>query len=163
MNEATSSLTRAAKKAVSTTSATDGDATVSARPLPAAGMAEAPRSPGTKTMPVAARPPAKKSTSTKAIAAKKVATGSPSPVTKNLNQEPAKATAPIDLAKAANHVLASLKKTKSRPVKQRSLMASIQSLIGPPGDSQAVHAVLARLLASDKVAIDGKGGVEYKF
>jgi len=152
-----------ATKAASTTSATGGEAAVAARPVPAYGMAAAPKSPGTKANPVAARAPAKKSTSAKAVAVKKVATGSPSPVTKNLNQEPAKATAPIDLAKAANHVLASLKKTKSRPVKQRSLMASIQSLIGPPGDSQAVHAVLARLLASDKVAIDSKGGVEYKF
>jgi len=152
-----------ATKAASTTSATGGEAAVAARPVPAYGMAAAPKSPGTKANPVAARAPAKKSTSAKAVAVKKVATGSPSPVTKNLNQEPAKATAPIDLAKAANHVLASFKKTKSRPVKQRSLMASIQSLIGPPGDSQAVHAVLARLLASDKVAIDSKGGVEYKF
>lgn len=152
-----------AKKAAPTVPATGGKAALSARPGPASGMATDPQSPGTRAIPVAARAPAKKSISTKAVAAKKVATGGPSPVIKSLNQEPAEAAAPIDLAKAANHVLASLKKTKSRPVKQRSLMASIKSLIGPPGDSQAVHAVLARLLASDKVAIDGKGGVEYKF
>jgi len=136
---------------------------VAARPVPASGMAAAPKSPGTKANPVAARAPAKKSTSTKAVAVKKVSIDNPSQVTKNLHQEPAKTIATIDLVKAASHVLASLKKTKNRPAKQRSLQASIRSLIGPPGDPQTVHAVLARLLDSGKVAIDGKGGVDYHF
>ena len=161
--KATAKKVPVAKKAVPTKSARPGAAAVSAKPASGSGVVPAPQSPRATAIPVTARSPAKKATSALAVAAKKVPTGNPSTVTKNLSQEPAEATAPIDPAKAANHVLASLKKTRSRPVKQRSLMASIQSLIGPPGDSQAVHAVLARLLASGKLAIDGKGGVTYKF
>jgi len=152
-----------ANKPVPTKSATPGAAAVPAKPSPGSGVVPAPQSPLATAIPVTARSPAKKATSATAVAEKKVSTGNPLPIAKSLNQRLAKATAPVDLSKAANHVLASLKKTKSRPVKQRSLMASIQSLIGPPGDSQAVHAVLARLLDSGKVAIDGKGGVGYHF
>jgi len=67
------------------------------------------------------------------------------------------------VASSVENKSSSPKKTKSRPAKQRSLLASIRSLIGPPGDPQSVHAVLARLLDSGKVAIDGKGGVGYHF
>ena len=108
------------------------------------------------------RPPSKKSATTTAVAAaKKVSTNNPLAAAKAVKQEPAKAIAAIDLAKASSPVLASLKKTTSKPVKQRALMAAIKSLLGPAGDSQTVHAVLARLLAAGKVVIDGKGSVQY--
>ena len=150
-----------AKKTASTQSAAVEAAAAAVKTAPDSGMAQATSA---EAPSATARPPAKQSAATKAVSAVKMApTHNPSTATKALEQQPAKAVGPIDLAKAASHVLASLKKTTSRPLKQRSLHAAIKSLLGPAGDLQSVHAVLAQLLASGKVAVDGQGGVDYKF
>ena len=152
-----------AKKAAPTSGAVAEAAAAPVKTASSSDTAQAQQSNSAKTIAGAARPPAKKSAATKAAATiTKTPSTDPSSVGKALKLEPAKVVAPIDLGKAASHVLASLKKTKSRPVKQRSLMASIKSLIGATGDPQSVHAILARLLAGGKVVIDGKGSVEYK-
>jgi hypothetical protein len=67
----------------------------------------------------------------------------------------------IDLKKAVSHVVASLRKTASKPTKYAKLVAAIKSLLGRSADEHAVHSVLAQLLASGKVVIDSKGGVGY--
>ena len=149
-----------AKKTASTQSAAVEAAAAAVKTAPDSGMAQATSA---EAPSATARPPAKQSAATKAVSAVKMAPTHTSTATKALEQQPAKAVGPIDLAKAASHVLASLKKTTSRPLKQRSLHAAIKSLLGPAGDSQSVHAVLAQLLASGKVVVDGQGGVDYTF
>ena len=67
----------------------------------------------------------------------------------------------IDLKKAVSHVVASLKKTSSKPTKHAKLVAAIKSLLGQSAGEQAVHSVLAQLLASGQVVIDLKGSVCY--
>lgn len=61
-----------------------------------------------------------------------------------------------------SHVVASLRKTASKPAKLAKLVAAIKSLLGQSADDQAVHSVLTQLLASGKVVIDAKGAVRYE-
>ena len=58
-------------------------------------------------------------------------------------------------------MLASLKKTESRPARRAKLVASVKSLIGPAYDTQTLEAVLAELLGSGKVFVNAAGTVGY--
>ena len=160
--KAAAKKTPAIKKVASAKSDATPAEAAPVKPVPNARMVPPAQSASAKVASGLTRPPSKKSATTTAVAAaKKVSTNNPLAAAKAVKQEPAKAIAAIDLAKASSHVLSSLKKTTSKPVKQRALMAAIKSLLGPAGDSQTVHAVLARLLAAGKVVIDGKGSVQY--
>ena len=91
----------------------------------------------------------------KVPAAKKAvkATSAPSPA-------PA---ASASVSKLLDHVLTSLKKTKSRPARKTRLVASVKSWIGPGHDAQIIEAVLAELLGSGKVLVNASGAVDYAF
>lgn len=107
-----------------------------------------------KKTPAAKKAPAKKATATKKTAAAKAA----------VPAVEVAATAPtVDVAKAVDHVAASLRKAKNRPLRQARLTAAIKSFVGPSADAQTVQAVLARLLEDGQVSVDDKGGVRYGF
>ena len=114
-----------------------------------------------------ANAPAKKvSAAKKATAKKKAASPVAAPTAGSVAATSSAATgvhadSVIDLKKAVSHVLASLRKTTSKPTKHAKLLAAIKSLLGQTADEQAVHSVLSQLLASGKVVIDAKGGVLY--
>lgn len=118
--------------------------------------APAKKAPAKKAAPKSASPskpaaaPAKRS-------AKKAAAPKPSPAAK---KEPPgiEGGKPLDLNKAVSHVVASLKKTASRPTKRAKLLSAVKSLLGPSGTEQTVHSVLAQLLAGGKVSIDASSG-----
>lgn len=118
---------------------------------------------------VVAKPPSSpvaKAPARKATATKKTALPAAAPPTASGASTPSaapavNATSAIDLKKAVGHVVASLRKTTSKPTKHAKLTAAIKSLLGQSADEQAVHSVLSRLLASGEVAIDSKGVVRY--
>jgi hypothetical protein len=104
----------------------------------------------------------------KAAATKKTASPAAAPTTASVASTSSAAPAVnvssvIDLKKAISHVVASLRKTTSKPTKRAKLVAAIKSLLGQSADEQAVHSVLAQLLASGKVVIDSNGSVQYAF
>lgn len=109
--------------------------------LPSASVAKAPA----KKVPAAKKAAATKKTSSPVAAPTTAVNGS----------------SVIDLKKAVSHVVASLRKTTSKPTKHAKLVAAIKSLLGQSADEQAVHSVLAQLLASGMVVIDSKGSVRY--
>lgn len=100
---------------------------------------------------------------TKKAPAKKAA-----PAKKKASVAAKPASAPVSvprktLLQAEQHVLASLKKTSSRPSKQTKLITTIKALLGTGTDAGRVQTVLGRLLAGGKVEVDAKGGVTYNF
>ena len=114
-----------------------------------------------------AKAPAKKMTAAKkAVTTKKTAPAVAVPTVASLASTSSAASAVhgssvIDLKKAVSHVVASLRKTTSKPTKHAKLVAAIKSLLGQSAGEQAVHSVLAQLLASGKVVIDSTGSVRY--
>jgi NTP pyrophosphatase (non-canonical NTP hydrolase) len=100
----------------------------------------------------AAKSPAKKA------AAKKSA---PKPATKSPVAAPAAKAAPDKKAKGLAHVVASLKKTESKPARLSALLAMIKSLLRATGEEPVVEQVLSDLRAAGKVTINDKGAVQY--
>lgn len=138
----------AAKKAAAKTS-TATKAASAAKPQPATKKAAA-KAP--------AKAPAKKAAAKKApakTAAKKTAT-SPKP-------QPAasKAPAPAKKARGLEHVVASLKKTQSRPARQAALLAMIKSLLVAKDDDPIIQKTLNDMLAAGKISIGDTGAVQY--
>jgi NTP pyrophosphatase (non-canonical NTP hydrolase) len=113
-----------------------------------------------------AKSPAKKAAAKKAIAktaakptAKKAA---PQPTTTQQPQLAAlKATTPAKKAKGLEHVVASLKKTKSKPARQAALLAMIKSLLVAKDDDLIIQKILNDMMAAGKVTINEKGAVQY--
>jgi NTP pyrophosphatase (non-canonical NTP hydrolase) len=148
---------------------------VAARKAPAKKAAPGPKpkpdSAG-KAAPASGAKPAKKKAAAAAAAGAVAVVAKKSPAKKKPASGPTTAAADSappgidgsrvpDLNKVVAHVIASLKKTRNRPVKQARLHATLKSLLGPAGTEQMLNAVLARLLASGKVSIDGAGAVGY--
>lgn len=116
--------------------------------------------------PVAKAQAKKVSAAKNAAATKKSLSPAAAPTTVSVASKAGAATAAsgssvVDLKKAVSHVVASLRKTTSKPTKLAKLVAAIKSLLGQSADEQAVHSVLSQLLAGGKVVIDSKGGVRY--
>ena len=135
---------------------------VPTKPAAKKAVAKLPSSPVAKAQ--AKKVPAAK----KAAATKKTASPAAAPTTASVASTSSAAPAVnlssvIDLKKAISHVVASLRKTTSKPTKRAKLVAAIKSLLGQSADEQAVHSVLAQLLASGKVVIDSNGSVQYAF
>ncbi|MDP2007187.1 MAG: PIN domain-containing protein [Rubrivivax sp.] len=135
---------------------------VPTKPAAKKAVAKLPSSPVAKAQ--AKNVPAAK----KAAATKKTASPAAAPTTASVASTSSAAPAfnvssVIDLKKAISHVVASLRKTTSKPTKRAKLVAAIKSLLGQSADEQAVHSVLAQLLASGKVVIDSNGSVQYAF
>ena len=158
----------AAVKTVST-----GSAANKAAPAKRLAMKKVPSKPVAKKvvakLPSAsvAKAPAKKvKAAKKAVTTKQTASAVAVPTAASLVSTSSAASAVhgssvIDLKKAVSHVVASLKKTSSKPTKHAKLVAAIKSLLGQSAGEQAVHSVLAQLLASGQVVIDLKGSVCY--
>jgi NTP pyrophosphatase (non-canonical NTP hydrolase) len=68
-----------------------------------------------------------------------------------------------DLEASVQRVLADLTKmgVARRPAKQARLLAYIGSMLASNADDPVVHSVLAQLLASARVSVNGKGEVQY--
>lgn len=114
---------------------------------------------------MAARPKASKPTASKPIAAKRVA-ATPVPAKKATADKPMPAktaAAPLDVARAAERIVAGLGKrgVANRPSKQARLLSDIAQKLTLPAGSPEAQAVFAQLLASGKVAVDAKGAVRY--
>jgi NTP pyrophosphatase (non-canonical NTP hydrolase) len=160
-------------EAASTSSAAKKAATAKKTAAKKATAKKLPTQPAAKKVVVkppsapAAKAPAKKvPAANKATAAKKTASAMAAPTAASAASTSGAAAAVhgssvIDLKKAVSHVIASLRKTTSKPTKHAKLVAAIKSLLGQSADEQAVHSVLSQLLASGKVVIDSKGGVRY--
>jgi hypothetical protein len=100
----------------------------------------------------AAKAPAKKA------AAKKTAS---KPAAKSAATTAAAKSAPAKMAQGMAHVVASLKKTASKPVRPSKLLAMIQSLLGTTAEDPSIQQMLSELRAAGKVTINDKGGVQY--
>jgi hypothetical protein len=115
---------------------------------------------------VAAKKAASKPTPTKKAAAKQTASKSASPkaasepASKSSTAAPAKAPA-IKKAKGLDHVVASLRKTQSKPARQAALLAMIKSLLTAKDDDPAILKALNDLIAAGKVTISDSGAVQY--
>lgn len=142
----------AAKKAAAktTTAATAASATA---PKPAAKKAAA-KAPAKKT--ATKKTPAKTAAKT---AAKKTTT---QPAATPKPQAAAKkATAPAKKARGLEHVVASLKKTQSKPARQAALLAMIRSLLVAKDDDPIIQKTLNDMMAAGKIAISDTGAVQY--
>lgn len=117
-----------------------------AKPLPAKKAAA-------KKTAAAAKVPAKK------VVAKPAVVASKAPAAKKKANTPQ----PKTLPQAVQHVLASLKRTSSRPTKQAKLLTAIRSLLGAGTSDEQVQVVLHQLLAGGQVEVDPKGSVIYRF
>jgi hypothetical protein len=135
--------------------------------------------------PAANKAPAAKKVAAKTSGAAKSAaaadTGKPKPATKKAAKKLANAVKvatakPASKAAAASgpanstsgkkskglvHVVASLKKTESKPARQAGLLAMIKSLLGTTAGDPEIQAVLSQLVGDKKVSIDEKGAVQY--
>ena len=103
----------------------------------------------------ATKPPAKK-----AAAAAKGASTNTSPKTPAASGSATSATGKKD--KGLAHVVASLKKTASKPLRQAKLQAMIKSLLGTTAEDSAIQSVLAEMVSGGKVSFDEKGAVQYR-
>lgn len=124
-----------------------------------------------KKAPAAKHAPAKKATAAPPAPAKKAAAKkAPAPARKRAARKtPALAMAPVNAKtssskKSFEQVLAILKKSPpaSRPRKHARLLAYVASRIDTRADAADAEAMLARLVAEGKVAVDGKWNVSYR-
>jgi NTP pyrophosphatase (non-canonical NTP hydrolase) len=67
----------------------------------------------------------------------------------------------VGLAKAVEHVVASLRKTRDKPTRQARLLTTIRSLLGASIDEATVMAVLGQLIERGLVVVDPKGAVRF--
>jgi hypothetical protein len=146
----------AAKKAA-TKSTTAAKAASATTPKPAAkkAAAKAPaKAPAKKA--AAKKTPAKTAAKT---AAKKTTT---QPAATPKPQAAAKkTTAPAKKTRGLEHVVASLKKTQSKPARQAALLAMIKSLLVAKDDDPIIQKTLNDMMAAGKIAISDTGAVQY--
>lgn len=135
---------------------------VTAKKTPAKTAASKPKpDPASKAVPASAKEPAKKAAAAKKSPAKKKLAAGQTAAPAGFDSTRIDGGSVPDLNKAVNHVIASLKKTTSRPTKQAKLLSTVKSLLGPTGNEQLLNSVLAQLFASGKVTIDASGAVAY--
>ncbi|WP_343051404.1 PIN domain-containing protein [Pseudaquabacterium terrae] len=135
---------------------------VAAKKTPAKTAAPKPKpDPASKAVPVPAKEPAKKAAAAKKSTAKKKLAAGQTTAPAGFDSTRIDGGSVPDLNKAVNHVIASLKKTTSRPTKQAKLLSTVKSLLGPTGNEQLLNSVLAQLFAGGKVSINASGAVAY--
>ena len=110
------------------------------------------------TAAVTAKPKAPAKTPAKKAAVKEKAS---KPAAKSAAPVAAGKSAPAKKAKGMAHVVASLRKTDSKPVRSSALLAMIQSLLGTTAEDPSIQQVLSDLKAAGKVTINDKGAVQY--
>ncbi|KPF42600.1 hypothetical protein IP87_08075 [beta proteobacterium AAP121] len=153
---AAKSAAPAAKKVAAKTTAAAKTASPAA-PKPAAKKAAA-KAP--------AKAPAKKAAAKKAPA-KTAAKTAPKKTTTQPAATPKpqaaakKATAPAKKIRGLEHVVASLKKTQSKPARQTALLAMIKSLLVAKDDDPIIQKTLNDMMASGKIATSDTGAVQY--
>jgi hypothetical protein len=140
-----------------------------AKTTPAAKTAS-PAAPKPAAKKAAAKAPAK-APAKKAVAKKTPAKTAARPEAKQTTTEPAatpkpqaaakKATAPAKKARGLEHVVASLKKTQSKPARQAALLAMIKSLLVAKDDDPIIQKNLNDMMAAGKIAISDTGAVQY--
>lgn len=138
--------TPAAKKATAKTTAV-AKAVGNAKPKPTAkAAAKTPAKTPAKAVPTS---PAKKATAKTAAKTTVAKTAAP------------KTTAPAKKVRGLEHVVASLKKTTSKPARQAALLAMIKSLLVAKDDDPSIQKVLNDMMAAGKIAISDTGAVQY--
>ena len=141
----------AKKAAAKTTTAAKAASATAAKPAAKKAAAKAPaKKAAAKKTPAktAAKTAAKKTT------AQPAATPKPQAAAK-------KATAPAKKTRGLEHVVASLKKTQSKPARQAALLAMIKSLLVAKDDDPIIQKTLNDMMAAGKIAISDTGAVQY--
>ncbi|MGD9835491.1 MAG: hypothetical protein AB7U92_22300, partial [Piscinibacter sp.] len=72
-----------------------------------------------------------------------------------------KATAPAKKTRGLDHVVASLKKTQSKPAREAALLAMIKSLLVAKDDDPIIRKTLNDMMAAGKITISDTGAVQY--
>jgi hypothetical protein len=152
----------AAAKKVAAKTSTATKAATAAKPKPAAKKAAA-KAP--------AKAPAKKAPAKKAAAKKAPAKTAAKTAAKQTTTQPAatpkpqaasrKATAPAKKTRGLEHVVASLKKTQSKPARQAALLAMIKSLLVAKDDDPIIQKTLKDMMSAGKITISDTGAVQY--
>lgn len=140
--------TEPAAKKSATKSTAAAKSAVNDEPKPASEAAtKSPAKPPAKT---AAKSPAKKAPAKKAPAKKTAA-----------KTAAMKTAAPTKKLRGIEHVVASLKKTQSKPARQAALLAMIKSLLVAKDDDPTIQKVLNDMMAAGKITISDTGAVQY--
>ena len=136
----------------------------------AAAKTASPATPKPAAKKAAAKAPAK-APAKKAAAKKKPAKTAAKTAAKKTPTQPAatpkpqaaakKATAPTKKARGLEHVVASLKKTQSKPARHAALLAMIKSLLVAKDDDPIIQKTLNDMMAAGKIAISDTGAVQY--
>lgn len=109
---------------------------VTAKKTPAKAAASKPKpDPASKAVPASAKEPAKKAAAAKKSPAKKKPAAGQTAAPAGFDSTRIDGGSVPDLNKAVNHVIASLKKTTSRPTKQAKLLSTVNRCSGRPGTS----------------------------
>jgi len=143
--KAAAKTTTAAKAASATTPKTAAKKAAAKAPAKVPAKKAAAKKMPAKT---AAKTPAKKTTTQPA--------GTPKP-----QAAAKKATAPAKKTRGLEHVVASLKKTESRPARLAALLAMIKSLLRAKDDDPIIQKTLSDMMAAGKIAIGDTGAVRY--
>jgi NTP pyrophosphatase (non-canonical NTP hydrolase) len=72
-----------------------------------------------------------------------------------------KATPPAKKTRSQEHVVASLKRTQSKPARQAALLAMIKSLLAAKDDDPIIQKTFNDMMAAGKIAIGDTGAVQY--
>jgi NTP pyrophosphatase (non-canonical NTP hydrolase) len=149
-------------KTTKTTAAAKAAGSAAPRPAAKSGAKTAAKTP-TK---VAAKSPAKKAATkkspTKTAAKTTIEKKAAQPKTSQQPPQAApKTTAPAKKARGLEHVVASLKKTQSKPARQAALLAMIKSLLVAKDDDPLIQKVLNDMMAAGKIKISDTGAVQY--
>lgn len=120
-----------------------------AKPKPAA------KAPAKAPAKAAAKSPAKKAPAKKAPAK----TAAKTTTTKTAAT---KTTAPAKKVKGLEHVVASLRKTQSKPTRHAALRAMIKSLLVAKDDDPIIQKVLHDMMAAGKITVSDTGAVTYR-
>lgn len=150
------------------------------KPTPRAGEKEAAKTPAAKVAGTAkpkpaaekaaakapAKAPVKKAAAKKSPAktaaktAAKKTTTQPAATPKPQRNAP-KATAPAKKTRGLEYVVASLKKTQSKPARTVALLAMIKSLLVAKDDDPIIQMVLNDMMAAGNISISDTGAVQY--
>lgn len=143
--KAATKTTTVAKAASATTPKTAAKKAAAKAPAKAPAKKAAAKKTPAKT---AAKTPAKKTTTQPA--------GIPKP-----QAAAKKATAAAKKTRGLEHVVASLKKTESKPARLAALLAMIKSLLVAKDDDPIIQKTLSDMMAAGKIAIGDTGAVRY--
>lgn len=149
----------AKKEAAKTITAAKAASTATPKPAAKKAAAKAPaKAPAKKA--AAKKTPATTAAKTAAKTGAKKATTQPEATSKP-QAAAKKAAAPAKKIRGLDHVVASLRKTQSKPARQAALLAMIKSLLVAKDDDPIIQKTLNDMMAAGKIAISDTGALQY--